>query len=579
MGGQTATKASGSQQLTGADAVIAVLKRQGVDVVFGMIGGAIIPVYDALYRDGTIKHIIVGHEQGATHMAEGYARATGRPGVVLATSGPGATNLVTGLADAYMDSIPLVAITGQVNLDLIGNDAFQEAFMSGITMPITKHNYQVTNTDELPGIVAEAFHVAQSGRPGPVLIDLPKDIGMGPCEPLRATQPSLGYKPPFKGHSGQIRRALELLSQAKQPVVIAGGGVVSGEASGALREFARTWQLPVTTSLMGLGAYPADDALSLGMLGMHGTGYANLAIHESDLLVVVGSRLDDRITGQREKFAPRAKLIHVDVDASEIGKILACDVPIVGHSRPVLEAFLKEGTDRERPDLSGWHTRIADMKSCYPVKYRTAEGVIAAPMVIEELGRQLDPDAVVATGVGQHQMFTALFFPFRQPRTCITSGGLGTMGYGLPAAIGAKLACPDRTVACIDGDGSFLMNIQELATAVRYRVPVVVTVLNNGYLGMVKQWQELFFDNRLAESKTAPPPYDKVAQAFGALGRRVERPDELSEAISWALRESKKAQVPAVLDVHCDSTVNVFPMVPPGAANAEFIPEQQCQDN
>jgi len=561
-------------EYNGADAVIASLKSQEVKTLFGIVGGSIMPVYDALYRDGTLKHIIVGHEQGAAHMADGFARATGRPGVVITTSGPGATNLVTGLANAMMDSVPLVAITGQVNSTLLGNDAFQEADMWGITMPITKHNYQVGTPQELPQTFAEAFYVALSGRPGPVLIDLPKDVCTAPCPRLLAVpEPPEGYETPYEGDPYEIETALELLRQAKRPVILAGGGVIIAGACAELRSLAEGLNIPVTSTLMGLGNFPRSHPLSLGMPGMHGTGYANLALHHCDLLLCVGCRLDDRVTGQVDRFAPHAKLIHIDVDASEIGKILPSHAPIVGDAKPVLKSLADQAAAWQvRPDYSLWLKQIEQYKRAHPLSYQLKDGVIMPQQAIEVLGRILPEDTIIATGVGQHQMFTAQYYPFEKPRRFITSGGLGSMGFGLPAALGAKLGCPRSTVVCIDGDGSFLMNIQELATAVRYRIGVVTVVLNNSCLGMVRQWQELFYDNRLSETKLQCPAYDKVAQAFGGLGRRVERPAELEPAIKWALAQCEEQSLPVVLDVQVDPDECVLPMVPPGKANVDFIP-------
>jgi acetolactate synthase-1/2/3 large subunit len=560
---------------TGSDAVIATLIREGVEIVFGMIGGQIMPVYDALYRRGGLTHIMVGHEQGAAHMADGYARATGRPGVVFTTSGPGATNLVTGLANAMMDSIPIVALTGQVSSNLMGNDAFQEADMWGISMPITKHNYQVTDPAELPQVITEAFYVAQTGRPGPVLIDLPKDVSQEPCsEVVVEPRAPEGYRPGYRGDPRRIEQALELLRKSRRPVILAGGGIIHAGASAELMSLAETLQIPVTSTLMGLGNFPIEHPLSLGMPGMHGTGYANLALRHCDLLLAVGTRLDDRVTGRIEGFAPRANLIHVDVDASEINKILPCAVPVVGDAKSVLAALVKGASAMtERPDHGPWLATVESFKRRFPLGYRSREGVLAAPRVVEAVGR-LDDEAVIVTGVGQHQMFTALYYPFKRPRTFISSGGLGTMGFGLPAALGAKLGRPEDTVICLDGDGSFLMNVQELATAVRYRIGVVVVILNNTYLGMVRQWQDMFMDKRRSQTGLQTPPYDRVAQAFGAYGRRVERPEELEPALDWALAQSRRTSLPVVLDVMVDPDGLVLPMVPPGAANHEFVP---CQ--
>ncbi|MBU1275378.1 MAG: biosynthetic-type acetolactate synthase large subunit, partial [Proteobacteria bacterium] len=495
-------------------------------------------------------------------------------GVVMTTSGPGATNLVTGLADAFMDSTPMVAITGQVTSNLLGNDAFQEADMRGITMPITKHNYQIKSVEELPEVFAEAFFVALSGRPGPVLIDLPKDVMTAPWDGLLAAPSApTGYKPPYRGHPLQIERALKVLAQASRPVILAGGGVVTAGAHQELRDLAHAAGIPVTTSLMGLGAFPADDELFLGMPGMHGTGYANLALYHSDLILCVGNRLDDRVTGRLDSFAPGARFIHVDVDPSEIGKNLPCLVPIVGDAKPVLKA-LAEGAAawEQKPDYSLWRDQIETWKSCYPMTYAQKPPAIAPQAVVETLGRLLPQDAIVVTGVGQHQMYTAQFYPFKEPRTLITSGGLGTMGFGLPAAVGAKVGSPDKEVFLIDGDGSFLMTIQELATAVRYRVGLVVLILNNNFLGMVRQWQEMFLDKRQAETELQPPPYAVVAQAFGGLGRQVTTAEELEPAIAWARAQAAEKHLPVVLNVMVEREALVLPMVPPGGANADFIP-------
>jgi len=558
---------------SGAEAAIEALKAEGVELLFGVTGGAIMPMYDALFRDGTLRHIIVGHEQGGAHMAEGYARVTGEPGVILTTSGPGATNLVTGLADAIMDSTPLVAITGQVATSLIGNDAFQEADVRGITMPVTKHNYLIQRADELPRIFAEGFHIARTGRPGPVLIDLPKDVSNTQTAAPRPERVQLeGYDPPYQGHPHQIQRALQALQQAHKPVILAGGGVLHAEACGELREFAEALNLPVVSTLMGLGNFPTDHALSLGMPGMHGTGYAILSLYHCDVMICVGTRLDDRITGKLDEFAPWAKLIHIDIDASEIGKNVPALVPVVGHAKPVLQELIG-GIKRweSKPDWSAWHKQLAAWRKEHPLGYEQKADTIMPQMVVQEVDALLDDDDIISTGVGQHQMWTAQYYTFRKPRTWLTSGGLGTMGYGFPAAIGAKLAKPHQRVVCIDGDGSFLMTIQELATAVRYRVPVVVAVLNNLYLGMVRQWQELFYERRYAETGLTPPPYDKVAQAFGALGRRVERPEQVRPALQWALQQAEASQLPVVLDILVDAQECVYPMVPAGQANFKFI--------
>ncbi len=558
---------------TGAESVVASLEFQEVEVIFGMTGGAIMPVYDALFHSARIRHVIVGHEQGAAHMADGYARVTGKPGVVMTTSGPGATNLVTGLANAMMDSIPMVAITGQVSSNMLGSDVFQEADMWGITLPVTKHNYQVTDPAELPRIVTEAFYLAQSGRPGPVLIDLPKDVMTAAC-PAAVAVPEApeGYRTPYRGDPEGVARALGLLRRARRPVILAGGGVISAGAHRELLALAESLGAPVTTTLMGLGCFPSRHRLSLGMPGMHGTGYANLAIAESDLLLCVGVRLDDRVTGQKEAFAPEADLIHIDIDASEINKILPAAVGVVGDAKPVL-AELVRGVRSwpEGIDLAPWRERVGQMKEDNPMVYPRRSGFIAPQAAVQALGEVLDAEDTVVTGVGQHQMYTAQYFPFQRPRSFLTSGGLGTMGFGLPAALGARVGRSEGSVVCVDGDGSFLMNLQELATAVRYRLGVVVMVLNNGYLGMVRQWQDRFLGGRRSETLLKPPPYDQVARAFGGLGKKVEREIDLAGALDWALDQAQSQQLPVVLDVTVDPEAEVLPMVPPGGANADFI--------
>jgi len=469
-----------------------------------------------------------------------------------------------------------VAITGQVTSNLLGNDAFQEADMWGITMPVTKHNYQVIDTEELPDVFAEAFYVAMSGRPGPVLIDLPKDVAQKVCPGTHAPpRVPEGYWTPYQPNLQRVAEALKILKQAKKPVILAGGGVIQGDASEDLRRFAELMNIPVTSTLMGLGNFPADHELSLGMPGMHGTGYANLALYNADAILVIGSRLDDRITGHVKRFCPNAKLIHVDIDASEINKIVPCLVPVVAHAKPALKAMLKMVDEwQSQPNYDEWLKQVADWKREYPMVYPKRDGIIAPQEVVEMLGRILDAEATIVTGVGQHQMYTAQYYPFRRPRSLITSGGLGTMGFGLPAALGAKLGTPERDVVCIDGDGSFLMNIQELATAVRYNIGVVVVILNNSYLGMVRQWQDMFLDGRRSETLLSGVPYDKVAKAFGGLGRRVEKPEEVAGALEWALAQCRKENLPVVLDVQVDTEAVVLPMVPPGGANTDFVP---CQ--
>ena len=562
---------------TGAEAVVASLIQNDVKVVFGMTGGMIMPVYDAMYRHSDIRHIMVGHEQGAAHMADGYARITGKPGVVMTTSGPGATNLVTGLANAMMDSIPMVALTGQINSQLLGSDGFQEADMWGITLPVTKHNYQVTDPETLADVFAEAFLLCQTGRPGPVLIDLPRDVLLAQCSrSLAVPSEPVGYHTPYAPKNGSIGRAIDLFMQAKKPMILAGGGVISAGASRELTALAEKLQVPVATTLMGLGTIPARHPLALGMPGMHGQGYTNLALHGCDLLFVVGCRLDDRVTGKVARFAPEAKLIHIDIDDSELNKILPAAVPILGNAKPCLQAMLDELAEAgPLPDYSAWRQEIEDLKARYPRSYKKAPDLIAPPQAVEALIPLMEDDDVLVTGVGQHQMYAAQFYPVQTPRSFVSSGGLGTMGFGLPAAIGAKLAAPDKQVVCIDGDGCFLMNLQELNTAVRYNIGLVVVILNNSYLGMVRQWQDLFLDKRRAETRMEPPPYDKVAQAFGGLGRRVEKEEDLAPALEWALTQARLRNLPVVVDVQVDPDALVLPMVPAGGANADFIP---CQE-
>jgi len=561
---------------TGAEALVETLKALGVKVIFGVTGAAIMPVYDAFFGDEALRHVTAGHEQGGIHMAEGLARATGRPGVVLTTSGPGATNLVTGLANARLDSTPLLAITGQVPTGLIGRAAFQEVDIRGVAAPITKQTFQPARAEAVPQVLREAFALASSGRPGPVLIDLPKDVSLAPAEiPAPGQARTAVSGPRQEGHPLQIKRALNLLRRASRPVMLIGGGLITAGAAAEALGLAELLDLPVASSLMGLGGFPGGHRLFLGLAGMHGLGPANLALHHADAVLCLGTRLGDRLTGRVDRFAPGADLIHVDVDAAEIGKNLPARVPIVGHLKPVLRALL-EGAGRweSRPDLAPWQARIEAWRRQHPLAYRVRGGFIAPQKVIEELGRLLDETAVIATGVGQHQMWTAQYYRFRRPRTFVTSGGLGTMGFGLPAAIGAQIGRPETRVVCVDGDGSFLMTIQELATAVRCRLPLVVVVINNSALGMVRQWQRLFLDGRLSETGLEPPPFDRVARAFGALGRRVTRPEELGPGLEWALKTSLALRRPAVLDVAVDPEACVLPMVPAGQGNDEFIP---CQ--
>jgi len=555
---------------TGARTLIEALQREGVDTIFGYPGGVVLPIYDELY-DSSIRHILVRHEQAAAHAADGYARASGRVGVCLATSGPGACNLVTGIATAYMDSIPIVALTGQVPTGLLGNDAFQESDITGITMPITKHNYLVKDAGDLDRTIQEAFYIARTGRPGPVLIDLPKDVTTGEVKGGGAAPGEVclrGYQPTYQGHVRQIDKALDLVVQAERPLIYAGGGVVLSGASAELLEFAQTTAIPVTTTLMGLGAVPGDHPLSLGMLGMHGTQSANYAVTECDLLLAVGVRFDDRVTGRIGTFAPNAAVIHIDIDPAEIGKNKPVDVPIVGDVKAVLQAFLRRM--QKRGDTTNWVARTNAWKAQYPLTYREDDH-LRPQYVIRELSDILKGEAIITSEVGQNQMWTALYYCFKKPRTWITSGGLGTMGYGFPAAIGAHFARPDVPVVDVAGDGSFQMNIQELGTVAHYRIPVKVMILNNMYLGMVRQWQELFYDRRYSYTELPPVDFVKIAHAYGVEGMRVDEKAGVREAIETALATDG----PFVLDFRVEREENVFPMVPAGAAINEMIGVRQ----
>ncbi|HEY8486724.1 MAG TPA: biosynthetic-type acetolactate synthase large subunit [Limnochordales bacterium] len=555
------------QEVSGAEALVYALVAEGVEVIFGYPGGAIMPVYDALYRIGAPRHVLVRHEQGAAHMAEGYARTTGRAGVCMATSGPGATNLVTGLASAYMDSVPVVAITGQVPTALIGRDAFQESDVVGVTMPITKHNFLVRRAEDLVRVVREAFHLATTGRPGPVLIDLPKDISNArlrwPGYPPRMDLP--GYRPNLDGHPRQIAEAARLINAARCPVLYVGGGVIASGASDLVRELAERADIPVAMTLMGLGAMPGRHPLSLGMLGMHGAAYTNFAVSHADLLIAVGARFDDRVTGNVRTFAARARKIHIDVDPAEIGKNVPVDVPIVGDARRVLAELLEQVQPARH---EAWWDQIRAWQREYPLTYERSTTEITPQDVVVELDRLTGGEAIVATDVGQHQMWVAQFYRFQHPRTNVTSGGLGAMGFGLPAAIGAKVACPDRLVVGLVGDAGFIMTIQELATAAELGLKLPIVVLNNRALGMVRQWQTIFYERRFSHS-LLPASTDlvKVAEGFGVPGRRVTRPEEVVPALEQALA----AQGPFVLDVWVDPEAVVLPMVPPGGSIDEMV--------
>jgi acetolactate synthase-1/2/3 large subunit len=548
-------------ELTGAQIMIECLKREGTDVLFGLPGGAILPTFDALYDSG-LRFVLVRHEQGAAHMADGYARATGKPGVCMVTSGPGATNLVTGIATAYMDSVPMVCITGQVATTAIGSDAFQEADTVGITRPVTKHNFLVKDIRDLARTVREAFFIASTGRKGPVLIDFPVDVSRAKAEldwPKSVT--IRGYKPTVEGHLKQIEKAAEIINQAKRPVLYVGGGCIASDAGEELTAFARKTGIPCTTTVHGLGAFPEDDPLALRMLGMHGTHYANYSVQNSDVLIAVGARFDDRVTGKVSLFAPKARIIHIDIDPASISKTVPVDVPIVGDVKHILKELAKLV---KKPDLAEWSQQIAEWKQKHPLKYDQSGKVIRQQYVIDKIGEITQHDAVVTTGVGQHQMWTAQWYGFRKPRTMITSGGLGTMGYGFPAAVGAKIGRPDKTVVCIDGDGSFQMTLFELATAVYYKIPVKVFIMNNAHHGMVRQWQELFYNRRYSASELGPsnPDFVKIAEGYGALGIRMTEKDEVVPGIERALAHDG----PVVVDVVVVPEDNVYPMVPAGHA-------------
>ncbi len=526
-------------KMNGARILLECLKLEGVDTVFGYPGGTVINLYDELFSFKAIRHILPRHEQAGVHAADGYARASGRVGVAIATSGPGATNTVTGIATAYMDSIPLVVITGQVPTALIGNDAFQEADIVGITRPCTKHNFLVKDVRDLATIVKKAFYIARSGRPGPVLIDLPKDVQVAVTEfKYPDTIELRGYKPTLEGHARQIEKAVGMLLAAKKPVIYVGGGAVLANASSELLELARKLDLPVTTTLMGLGSFPGDDLLALGMLGMHGSYYANMAVSHADLLVAVGARFDDRVTGKIATFAPHAKIIHIDVDPTSIKKNVRVDLPIVGDLRGVLAKMLKvleeqgDAIKGFREAVAPWLLEIEGWKEKHPMTFKHSTSVIKPQMVIQKLRELSDPDAIVATDVGQNQMWTAQFFTFTRPRTFLSSGGLGTMGYGLPAAMGAQAAFPKRQVIAVCGDGGFQMNMQEMASLVQHRLSVKICILNNNFLGMVRQWQELFFDKRYSQTcMELPIDFIKLAEAFGAKGFQATKPDEVEAVI------------------------------------------------
>ena len=550
---------------TGAQILCESMVKDGVEVIFGFPGGVVLPLYDILPQYPQLRHILVRHEQGAAHAADSYARATGKVGVCLATSGPGATNLVTGIANAYLDSSPIVAITGQVPRPLIGKDAFQEIDITGITLPITKHNYLVTDASSMAKTVKEAFHLARTGRPGPILIDIPRDVFVEQSEfhyPSKADLP--GYQPTLKGHPAQIKKAAKLINEAKRPVIIAGRGVLISGAHTKLKDLAETSQIPVVTTLLGIGSFPETHILSFGMLGMHGMAYANKAVDGADLLIAIGMRFDDRVTGKISGFAPHASIIHIDIDPAEIGKNIRVDVPIVGDVKSILQALNKLATSAGHID---WIQQLDDWRKKHPsTDIRDSEGLLPQ-YVVRKIYEATKGEAIITTGVGQNQMWAAQYYLYTKPDKFISSGGLGTMGFGLPAAIGAKVGCPDSTVWCIDGDGSLQMTIQELATIAQERLAVKIAVLNNGYLGMVRQWQEFFYEKRYVATPLSCPDFVKIAEAYGLPGLRVTRREEVVPAIKRAMDEDG----PFLIDFAIEPEENVYPMVPPGAAIVELL--------
>lgn len=558
-----------AQKLNGSNILIQTLKDLDVDTLFGYPGGAVLPVYDALFDEHDIKHVLIRHEQAGTHAADGYARATGKPGVVLVTSGPGATNTVTGIATAAMDSIPLVVFTGQVPSGMIGNDAFQEADIVGITRPITKHNYLVRDVADLESVIREAFHIATNGRPGPVLVDLPKDMlnSYGYYSGTKSVQiPS--FKPVTSGNHSQIAKAARMITEAKRPLFYVGGGVMLGNAWDELTKLAERLNIPVTTTLMGLGCFPENKPQSLGMLGMHGTWAANMATTDCDLLVAIGARFDDRVTGRLDGFSPNSKKIHIDIDPCSIGKNVSVDVPIVGDVKQILPHLDK--LIREAPEISDWWDTIHTWQEEHPLPEAVGQGKISPQKMIQEISRVTNGDAIVVADVGQHQMWAAQHYKFNHPRSWINSGGLGTMGYGFPASIGAAFARPDRTVVCITGDGGFQMSTYELATAVEYKLPLKIAIMNNECLGMVRQWQQLFYKKRYSHSilKTGNPDFVKLAEAYGAVGLRAETDEEMKDMLDEAMKINDR---PVVMDFRVLEMENCYPMVPSGAALNEMV--------
>ena len=558
-------------KLNGAEILINCLKKEGVKHIFGYPGGAVLHIYDALDAQEDITHILVRHEQGAAHAADGYARTSGKPGVVLVTSGPGITNAVTGIATANMDSIPMVVISGQVPSPLIGNDAFQEVDAVGITRSCVKHNFLIKDISEVAITVKKAFHIATTGRPGPVVIDIPKDVTINQMEleEYPETIKMRSYKPTTKASNRQIKKAAELIANSQRPILYSGGGSVIGNASKELREFTRLLGFPITQTLMGLGAYPGTDELSIGMLGMHGTYEANMAMHDSDCVVAIGARFDDRITGNLEKFCPSAKFIHIDIDPSQISKNVVADIPIVGQTKQVLQALIEELKDAKLADISKWWSQINTWRGVDSLAYKKKSGVIKPQTVIEMLYEVTKGEAIVTSDVGQHQMWAAQYYLFDEPRRWINSGGLGTMGFGLPAAMGAKIAMPDRDVVCVTGEGSIQMMLQELSTMLQYNTPVKIVNLNNRYLGMVRQWQEFFYEKRYAMSyMDALPDFVKLAESYGHLGILVENEKDLKPALIEALKQKDRT---VFVDVITDQNENVFPMIPAGGAHCDML--------